>query len=363
MIETFSKDGSEVLAIGTCDEIFAGRRFRDLPRTRALGEEHSEVLKKHLSRILRYGAGLPVDRESAFLREMRDDDLTELAAQIARKGDRSLTTSDFAEAFSNSLSEILVENYVIEDQLAGVVGDLTVPDFKETKITELQMPPLSDEPEPEDGPVVFSKPTLSSPTTGQAKTYAARLKFSRSLWATNGAALTRAIANYGRELRRLEMRLLAEAINANPTVDGSPLFVYQDNWSGSAAFNESTFSDAVAYMAQYPIGGDYSALTPGAVLCGAGARPKIGAVLRACGMETIPAVVLPWLIAASEWIVVPNPSHHVVLARLKVEGGSSRPFVGWLRGGQSVGSVGYAVFHDIGFSILSRCCYRGGVAP
>ena len=359
MYESFSPDGSEVLAIGTCDEIFAGRRFRDLPRTRALGEEHSAVVSKNLSRILKFNAGLPVDRESAFLREMRDDDLTELAAQIARKGDRSLTTSDFAEAFSNSLSEILVENYVIEDQLSAVVGDLTVPDFKETRITELQMPPLSDEPEPEDGPVVFSKPTLSSPTTGQVRTYSTRMKFSRALWASNGAALTRAIANYGRELRRLEMRLLAESIAANPTVDGSPLFVYQDNWSGSAAFTEGTLGNAVGYLAQYLIGGDYSALTPGAVLCGAGARAAIGKVLRDCGMETLPVVCLPWL-AASEWIVIPSPNHHVALARLTIEGGSSKPYVGWLRGGQS---VGYAVFHDVGFSVLSRCAYRGGVAP
>lgn len=360
MIETFSKDGSEVLAIGTCDEIFAGRRFRDLPRTRALGEEHSEVLKKNLARILRYGAGLPVDRESAFLREMRDDDLTELAAQIARKGDRSLTTSDFAEAFSNSLSEILVENYAIDDQLVAVVGDLTVPDFKETKITELQMPPLSDEPEPEDGPVVFSKPTLSSPATGQVKTYSSRVRFSRAMWSTNGAALTRAIANYGRELRRLEMRLLAESISANPLVGGEPLFVYQENWGGSVAFSESTLGDAIQYLSKYQIGGDYSALMPGAVLCGAGARATIGSVLKSCGFEAFSVVCIPWL-AASEWIVIPSPAHHVVLARLKIEGGSAKPYVGWLRGAQR--SVGYAIFHDIGFSILSRCCYRGGVAP
>ena len=359
MIETFSKDGSEVLAIGTCDEIFSGRRFRDLPRTRALGEEHSEVLKKHLSRILRFNAGLAVDRESAFLREMRDDDLTELAAQIARKGERSLTTSDFADAFSTSLSEILVENYVIEDQLAAVVGDLTVPDFKETRITELQMPPLSDEPEPEDGPVVFARPVLTSPATGQVKSYAARLKFSRALWSTGGREITRAIAGYGRELRRLEMRLLAESITANPTVDGEPLFTYQQNWGGSVAFSEGTLGDAIQYLSKYQIGGDYTALTPGAVLCGAGARATIGSVLKSCGFEALPVVCLPWL-GAGEWIVIPSPNHHVVLARLKIEGGSSRPYVGWLRGGQS---VGYAIFHDIGFGILSRCCYRGGVAP
>jgi len=157
------------------------------------------------------------------------------------------------------------------------------------------------------------------------------------------------------------MRLLAEAINANPTVDGSPLFVYQDNWSGSAAFNESTFSDAVAYMARFQIGGDFAALTPGAVLCGPAARAKIGAVLRACGMEAIAVVSIPW-IGVSEWIVVPSPNHHVVLARLKIEGGSTKPYVGWLRDAQSK-SVGYAVCIDVGFSVLSRCCYRGGVAP
>lgn len=359
MHESFSPDGSEVLAIGTCDEIFAGRRFRDLPRTRALGEEHSEVLKKHLSRILRFNAGLPVDRESAFLREMRDDDLTDLAAQIARKGERSLTTSDFADAFSTSLSEILVENYVIDDQLAAACGDLTIPDFKQTRITELQMPPLSDEPEPEDGPVVFAKPVLSSATTGQVRTYSTRMKFSRQLWSTNGREITRAIANYGRELRRLEMRLLAETITANPTVDGEPLFTYQQNWGGAVAFSESTLGDSIEYLAQFQIGGDYSALTPGAVLCGAAARATIGSVLRDCGMETLPVVCLPWL-GTGEWIVVPSPNHHVVLARLTIENGSSKPYVGWLRGGQS---VGYAVFHDVGFTVMSRAAYRGGVAP
>lgn len=329
-----------------------------------LNDKNKEFVERFLPSFLLNAAGLPFpDKMRAPVRGARDKDLECLAQEVAYQERRSLATRsmDWAIAISDAMSTILNSVFDQNDVLGPAVRDVFVDNFKTTDLQTITLPDLEEE-APEGGAVEFSPLAIATAATGQISTYSLRMRLGRQVWQSQGGAIAQAMVDAGRLTRRLEARLLSELLVSNPTVNGSPLFddPGPGSNSGACALSPTTLEDALDWLISYAHGDSYANLAPGALLVGPGCRAAAGATLRECAMES-PIIQLAWLPAGS-WYVLPRPTEHPVFARLRVAGSSGKPAVDWKKKAADM-QIKFSLNYDIGFSTLSRCCYRGGVAP
>ena len=321
------------------------------PLTRA----NAEALKRVLPQYLKKAAGLPF-KDSQLLHDIRHTDLSALAREIS-PSHRSVNAADFAMAMTDAMTSILVEEWpVYSDRLKPFVRDLALENFRQQKIVTMTLPDFVEN-DSEDGVVDFGMPLLSS-TTGKISTYEIRLKVSRQVWATNGAALSRAVSNVGYLMSRLELKLLAETLVSNPLLDDSQaLFVAGLNSPASTPLTPSVAAlESVVSALQ---SADAGALT--GILASGSNYVAWRNVLWTSGFHEVAVMASPDL-PAGHWYAFSNPQETPTVVRLKISGNTPAPQVGFQRIPKS-DAHGYYSYYDCGFAGISRKGIFSGVSP
>ena len=292
-----------------------------------------------IHQLARADAGLPVaaerrDEVTDYRRSISD--LTGLAAEIIGRIDTraAQSSSDFAAAVSDGLSLLLADTYTPAlATLQSLARAMPVADFKAHDLVTAELPELT-ETFAEDGPPTWTPITTRTISGARLRVFECSLKVSRQVFETFGAALVAAVSGLSRELMALEMRLLAEALQAVP-LDGS-------NSTAGPTPAAGALSLAIDAL-------ETQALRPCGIFCGTGAAWSLRAALKLIDLA-IPVITLPDLPAAYTYVVC-DPAARPAVLRLHESDplpGAPMPSIGWQRvkRGQA---IGYYCRHCVGY--------------
>lgn len=319
---------------------------------------NAEFVKSILPDYLRKAAGLPY-RKTDTLHDLRHSTLEDLAREIA-PATRSVNSSDFAIAMSDSLTAIIADSWTdISARLNPFCRVHELRNFHPTEIHKFDFPDFNEPGEPIEDSVEFcnySTPKISSTATAQLKTYESAVRVSKELWTTFGGELVTATMRHAYSIGKLELALLSQLLNSNPALADSDNLFNASN-STSSALDINSLDLALSWLAS----GSPQSLTPSGLLIALGKEATARLLLKSiAGMDTLPILASPELTAGS-WFLFSNPTEHASILRLRELNANPNPQIGWIRIPKTE-SRGYSVIHSVGFSAVDRNgIFRGGI--
>ncbi len=137
-------------------------------------------------------------------------------ADIAQRAGLAATSGEFMAAVADSQRETLLSGY--QASIADVerlVETVPVQNFKNTELPILSSSAEIPELVGEDGDVGLLRMAISeTPTTGKLREFLGTFSVTRVVWESIGESLWRSIRQFGQRFALLEMKLLAETIEA-----------------------------------------------------------------------------------------------------------------------------------------------------
>lgn len=134
-----------------------------------------------------------------------------------------MTTGDFGAAMQTGIAELLVSKYqLFSGDFPKISRALPVTDFRKVELSTFN----SEEPKEqvEDAPLTAIKAKVTEGARkGKLRTFGATISFSRVIWETFGDQLAQGILDYAAVFSGIEMRVIAETVEAasTPTASGS----------------------------------------------------------------------------------------------------------------------------------------------
>ncbi len=254
-----------------------------------------------------------------------------------------MTTSDFLSAMTNGLSVLLVSRFEVANRdVQTVTAPVDLTDFKSTTLPHLALAaPTGPIPESVEFPTLGVTIT-EAPRSGQLRTYAGKVRFSKAVWASYGEQLSADLVDYAaNSISLIEMKLLAELLEAGTitTSSSSPLTTAGMN---SVANLLRTTTNSASQLSNYGI---FALIIP----------PELemtARVLRtALGWPDLKLVVCPNLTSATSWFALADPSRAPAILRLRLRGGGIPKLVSNARESGPETGMSVVVIHDVDIAL------------